>query len=386
MRKLRNLIIWIIISIIIQTGVLYYFDKYHFRNAEDITYKVAKPAPKKETAISVSIPKDATNIVPSYTGKYAYYYSGNSIYVVNMSTGKSNAIKLDVDVNNVCVDWSSTKDSILMLELNSNNLSFKVYTYYPDTNTKEEDRDAENRTRIYDLGRRSILGMKQDNISTLIYIESANSKTSANRYMSTLDISTGLIPMGLPIRNIGSYYIFKPENKLLYEDQVDKKIYISKQNREARSVQTQQVKIDGVDNYKLISVYDKYAYIGKLVNDKISTIYYASIASKDSQNDDNSSSNSHIKSSNVLSNRMNTSDDFTADWQQINLSSPVDPNDIYISSNTGNMYTIDNLKGDVENIKTKKKTQFDGTYVGMSDDYVFSFNSDKGKLIENTLN
>lgn len=385
MRKLRNLIIWIIISIIVQTGVLYYFDKYHFKNATDVTYKVVKEPEKKDVAISVSIPKDASNITPSYTGKYAYYYSGNSIYVVNMSTGKSNAIKLGVDINNVCVDWSSTKDSILMLELNSNNLSFKVYTYYPDTDSKEENRDAENTTRIYDLGRRSMLSMKQNNISTLIYIKSANSKTSTNRYISSLDITTGLTQMDLPVKNIGDYYIFKSEDKLVYEDEVDKKIYISKQNRKTMDVTSQKVQIDGVDNCKLISVYDKYMYVGKLVDGKISTIYYASIASQNPQNDDSSESSNTIKRNKIVPKRVEQSEDFTADWQQINLSTPVQPKNISVSPNTGSMYTIDNLKGKVENIKTKKKTQFDGSFVGMSDDYVFSFNSEKGKLIKNTL-
>lgn len=391
MRKLRNLIIWIIISIIVQTSVLYYFDKYHFRNATDVTYKVQKAPEKKDKVVSVSIPKDAKNITPSYTGKYAYYYSGDSIYVVNMATGKSNAIKFNegIDINNVCVDWCSTNDSLVMLELNKNNLSFKMYTYYPDTNLKDENRDSNNQLQTYPLGKNAILSMKQNNVTTLIYIKSAYSKDSEKKYVSTLDTTMGVKPMNLPIKNIGDYYIFKAESKIVYEDEVDKKIYISKQDKDRENTETQSIKIDGVDKYKLISVYDKYAYIGKLVDDKIDTIYYASIASQNTENstDDNSSKNknSGIKSSNILQKRIKQDDNFTADWQQINLNSPVDSKDIYISANTGDIYTIDNLKGIVENIKTKKKTQFQGAYAGMSDDDIFSFDSDNGKLIENIL-
>lgn len=393
MRKIRNLIIWIIISIIVQTSVLYYFDKYHFRNATDVTYKVQKTPEKKDKVVSVSIAKDAKNITPSYTGKYAYYYSGNSIYVVNMATGKSNAIKFGegIDIDNVCVDWCSTNDSLVILELNRDSLSFKMYTYYPDTNNKEENSDSNNEHRTYSLGKNAILSMKQNNITTLIYIESAYSKDSEKKYISTLDTTMGVKPMNLPIKNIGNYYLFKAENKLVYEDEVDKKVYISKQDKNRENTETQTIKIDGVDNYKLISVYDKNAYIGKLVDGKISTIYYASIASKnteDSTDDDNVSNNnknSGIKSSNILRKRVKENDDFTADWQQINLSSPVEYKNISISANTGNIYIIDNLKGNVENIKTKKKTQFEGAYAGMSDDDVFSFDSDNGKLIENIL-
>ncbi|MCD2347287.1 hypothetical protein [Clostridium guangxiense] len=386
MRKLRNLIIWIIVSIIVQTGVLYYFDKYHFRNAGDVTYKVVKSTEKKDEVISVSIPKDAKNITTSYTGKYAYYYSGSSIYVVNMLTGKSNAIKLGVDIDNVCIDWSSTSDSLLMLELDPDNLFFKVYTYYPDTNNKEENQDAENKARKYYLGKNSILNMKQNNLTTLIYIKSAYSKSSTKRYMSSLDITNGINQLDLPIKNIGDYYIFKAEDKLAYEDEVDKKVYISKQQSKG-DVETQKVQISGVDNYKLISVYDKYIYVGNLVDGKIDTIYYASIASQNLGNDNQSSNSkySNIKSSDILPNRENKSDDFTADWQEIKLRKPIDPKFISISTNTGDMHIIDNLRGTVENIKTKKKTQFDGQYVGMSDDDVVSFNSDKGKLIETKL-
>lgn len=392
MRKLRNLIIWIIISIIVQTSVLYYFDKYHFKNAADVTYKVQKTPEKKDKAVSVSIPKDAKNITPSYTGKYAYYYSGNSIYVVNMATGKSNAIKLSdgIDIDNVCVDWCSTNDSLVMLELNKDDLSFKMYSYYPDDNRKDDNSDSNNDHKTYPLGKNAILSMKQNNVTTLIYIKSAYSKDSEKRYISNLDTTFGLKQMDLPIKNIGDYYIFKAESKLVYEDDVDKKVYISKQDKDREHIiENKSVKIDGVDKYKLISVYDKYAYIGKLVDDKIDTIYYASIASQNTENstDDNSSNNknSGIKSSNILQKRNKQDDTFTADWQQINLSGPVNPKDIYISANTGNMYTINNLKGVVENIKTKKKTQFQGAYIGMSDDDVFSFDSDNGKLIENIL-
>lgn len=389
MRKLRNLIIWIIISIIVQTSVLYYFDKYHFRNATDVTYKVQKAPEKKDKVVSVSIPKDAKNITPSYTGKYAYYYSENSIYVVNMATGKSNAIKLSdgIDIDNVCVDWCSTNDSLVVIELDKDDLSFKMYTYYPDTNNKEQNRDSNNKQQTYSLGRNAILSMKQNNVTTLIYIESAYSKDSEKRYISTLDTTMGVKPMGLSIKNIGDYYLFKAENKIVYEDEVDKKVYISEQDKDRENTQTQTVKIDGVDQYKLISVYDKYAYIGKLVDGKISTIYYASIASQNPENstDYNSSKNSGIKSSNIFKKRISQEDEFTADWQQINLSSPVQAKDISISANTGDMYIIDNLKGNVENIKTKKKTKFDGVYKGMSDDDVFSFDSDNGKLIENSL-
>lgn len=391
MRKLRNLIIWIIISIIVQTSVLYYFDKYHFRNATDVTYKVQKAPEKKDKVVSVSIPKDAKNITPSYTGKYAYYYSGNSIYVVNMATGKSNAIKLSdgIDIDNVCVDWCSTNDSIVMLELDKDDLSFKMYTYYPDADRKEINQDSNNKQQTYPLGRNAILSMKQNNVTTLIYIESAYSKDSEKRYISTLDTTMGVKPMGLPIKNIGNYYLFKAENKIVYEDEVDKKVYISNQDKDREYTQTQTVKIDGVEQYKLISVYDKYAYIGKLVDGKISTIYYASIASQNPEDntDEDSSSNksSRIKSSDILGKRVTQNDDFTADWQQINLSSPVEAKDISISANTGDMYIIDNLKGNVENIKTKKKTKFEGVYKGMSDDDVFSLDSDNGKLIENSL-
>ncbi|MFL0251096.1 hypothetical protein ACJDT4_11735 [Clostridium neuense] len=392
MKKLRNLIIWIIVSIIVQTGVLYYFDKYHFKSAAGVTYKVAKIPEHKDEIISVSIPKDAQNITPSYTGKYAYYYSGNSIYVVNMLTGKSNAIKLDVGIDNACVDWSSTSDSLVVLELDQDNLSFKMYTYYPDTNDKEENRDSNNTKRTYYLNKSAILSMKQNNITTLIYIKAASSKNSERRYFSTLDTTNGLKPMELPIKNVGDYYIFKDESKLVYEDEFDKKVYISRQDENREHTETKEIKIDGVDNYKLISVYGKYAYIGKLVDGKISTIYYASIASGNQEDDDDgndssgtSSKRSRIKSSNISGKSRENDDVFTADWQQINLSSPVDPKAISISPNTGNMYVIDNLKGKVENIKTKKKTQFDGKYEGMSDDDVVSFDADKGKLIETKL-
>lgn len=389
MRKLRNLIVWIIISIIVQTSVLYYFDKYHFRNATDVTYKVQKAPEKKDKVVSVSIPKDAKNITPSYTGKYAYYYSGNSIYVVNMANGKSNVLKFGegIDIDSVCVDWCSTNDSLVMLELNKDDLSFKMYSYYPDADRKDENLDSNNQHKTYPLGKNAILSMKQNNVTTLIYIKSAYSKNSEKKYISNLDTTMGIKPMNLPIKNIGDYYLFKAENKIVYEDEVDKKIYISKQDKDRETVETQTVKIDGVDNYKLISVYDKYAYIGKLVDGKISTIYYASIVSQNSEDstNDNSSKNSSIKSSNISQKKGKQSDVFTADWQQISLSRPVEAKDIYISANTGNMYIIDNLKGNVENIKTKKKTKFEGVYKGMSDDNVFSFNSDDGKLIENIL-
>lgn len=381
MKKVRNVIIWVIVSVIVQTGILYYFNNYYFGSTTKVVGKQIQNTTKKINNISVSIPKDAAQIQISQSGKYAYYYSQNQYYVANMLDGKINKIDLDVDSTNVGLCWLIDRDAIMILEKDGS--QFQAYTYNPVTNSKELNRDANDEMQKYNLGYNlKFIDIKQNNISTHTFIKVATSKESLSRYIYRLDISNGLEKMDLPIHNIGDYYIFKPEDKLVYEDEIDKKVYVTYKNQE-----TQPIHIDGVDQCKLLGIDNTngYVYIGKLENGSITTIYYASLKSEDTT--DSISSNNNIKSSNSIRKKKTTysNDSFNPTWSEFNLSETVTPDNIYVSP-YGDIYTIDNLKGVIKNEKTNKKVTYDGKYFGMSDDDVISFNQDTGKLIETKLN
>lgn len=374
MRKLRNVIIWIIISVILQTGVLFYFNNYYFKESTDIKYKVVENINTKNKNLSITIPKDASNISVSGSGKYAYYYSGNEVHVVNITNGQDNTVKFDVDISNVYIGWRDDNDDVLVI-FEKDYSEFKVYTYDPAKNTKNVNRDANNEIRSYHIdSSKKILSFVPNNISTLIYLKEGVSQNSLKKYIYKLDLSYGINQMDLPIHNIGDYYVFKDEDTLVYEDEVDKKVYMTD-----KKGNTKRVSIPGVDQYKLLNVdNDGNCYIGSIVNDKINKIYYASMRTKDN------SGNNNIKSSNLYNNQNSYGDSFSPTWSEISLAEPLEAKDIYLSK-YGDIYVIDNLKGEVKNLKNKKKTQYDGDYVSISNTSIVSFNSDSGKLIETKL-
>lgn len=363
MRKVRNIILWIIISIIVQTGMLYYMNNYMFKNITKVTYKIIKSNESPKKIISSSIPQDADNVQVSYTGKYVSYTSNSSLHVIKMSTGENKTVSLGCDFDDAYSKWRNSEDRLLIIEKSS--YGIKVYKYDPSTGEKQQALDCNNKARTYELTRSSsnITGLQTNDLNTIMYLKESTSKQFS--YIDRLDISSlsdrvERFQMGL--KKIGDYYVFKAEDKVVFEDLAANKISI------ATSGDCINIDIPGVDNPKLIDVDNQgNLYVGNVVNDKIAEIYTASLNKKSTSSDDST---------------------FTTNWNKITLKQPAYSKDLYVSD-LGDIYTVNRLKGKVLNVKTAKTVSFNNMYVTMYGDSegggIISRDLDNNKLIETPI-
>lgn len=368
MKRVTKVIIWILISLVLQSAVLLYFNNF-YRSNKKITYnRVDIPSEKKKN-IKASIPKEAYNIEASSTGKFVSYYLQNSIHVISMKDNKDNTIKLNVPIANANISWLSSDDKLMVIERNSGNI--KVSTYDPIANKLNNDLDSKNEWRPYPVSSNyKITGIEQNNKNTLIYLKITEKGSKNYSFLRKLDISIGINEMNLQIHNIGNYYIFKAENVVVFEDEVDKKIYASHEDKVKKDVwHTQPLQIPGVTGLKLLGVDDNgIVYVGKLVKDKINAIYTRDI------------------STGKVEGSANNTAALKGNWNKTALKSEVDSKNIYASS-LGDIYAIDNEKGIALNIKTGKKVPFKGKYVSMFGDNTYGgiVSLSDGKIIETMI-
>lgn len=366
MKRITRIIIWILISLTLQSSVLLYFN--NFRSNKKVIYKKIDIPTLKKSNMKVSIPNGAYNIKISYTGKFVSYYLKNSIHVTEMYTGKDNTINLEVPATDANVSWRASDDKLMVIERKYS--SIKVYTYSPKENNIKRNLNMKNEAETYPIGVNCrITGIEQNNKNTLIYLKVTQNGSKNYSFLKNLDISTGIKELQLPIHNIGNYYIFKSENTVVFEDEADKKVYMRSNNG-----YIQRIQMPKVTNSKLLGVDDNgTVYIGKLVKNKVSEVYTCNISTG---NAEGTIGNSSLKKAHML----NVS---KGSWNTIFLKGQVDPKHIYVSD-TGDLYTVDSQNGVVSNIKKEKKYSFKGSYVCVFGDNSYGgiISIDGDKLIE----
>ncbi|MCR3759498.1 hypothetical protein KYB31_10945 [Clostridium felsineum] len=360
MKKLRNVIIWIIISVVVQSGILYYMNKYMFKNITKVSYKIIKSEEKKKT-LSISVPQDADGIQVSATGKYVSYTSNSTLHVVKMGTGEDKTVKLNCDFSDAYAKWRVSEDVLVLIEKVENGI--KVYKYDPSTGESQQALDFNNNAITYKLTRSSssIIGLQSNDLNTIMYLK--EQAVSGNLYIDRLDISGENVKMPIGITKVGDYYVFKAEDKVVLEDLENNKIVM------ATSDSTQNLDIPGVSNPKLLNVDSQgNVYMGNIVNDKITEIYTASLNSKSKSEDST----------------------FTANWNKISLKEPIDRKYVYVSD-LGDIYIVDHLKGEILNAKNNNSrvVSFNNMYVTMYGDSesggIISRDLDNNKLIETPI-
>lgn len=367
MKRVTKVIILIIISFALQSVVLIYINNF-YRSNKKVTYNWINTPSKKKADVKVDISKNAHNIQVSSTGKFVSYYLENSIHVKELDTNKDNSIKLEAPVSDIDVNWRIDDDKLMVIEKKYS--AIRVYTYDPKENQLNKSRDIYNKWESYNIGSKfRVTGIEQNNKNTLIYLKLTQNGSENYSFLKKFDITNDIKAIHLPIHNIGNYYIFKSENKIIFEDEVEKKIYMAYEIG-TDEWNTEPLKVSEVSGLKLLGVDDNgIVYAGKLVNNKINSIYTCNISTGVAEG--------------TASKKVNKSVAVKRNWKNILLEEQVDSNHIYISD-IGDMYIIDNVNKKVINVKTGNKIAFKGEYRCMFGDSMGGgiISLDGNKLIE----
>lgn len=353
MKHIKKISIWILISLFVQSSVLYYLDRFYFVNEKTFGDKVVTKPQPTDKKIEIKIPDDAKDTIFSYEGKYMSYFQGTNIKVVNTTTGEIKDVTAQENSKISFYKWLPDRNLIIMAEKHSSKQgdAFSLYTYDVTKDAKKLIRDEQNNreTEIPATDKESeVEDIELSTMTNLIYVK-VSLKGNRNTIYS-MDVMAAMEK----VKTSNSYFIGKLlitrlDDKLIYEDLNSPKapkIYVKGNQNPITIKNVNMPCIIGADKSDNL-------YIGQVEGDKVKKIYYGGI--KDS----------------------------TDKWKSVELKTPVDKKNIFISTD-GNIYVNDNLKGEVTEILSDKSVSYEGEFLSLYDKGITSKND--GILVKTPFN
>lgn len=344
MKKLKIICIWAMMSLMVQTAILFYLGNYYFSDKTRIAFKNINQAVQPRNN-NIKLPQEATNIKVSSTGRHAMYCLKDALHVVNLMDGKDNAVDLNGDLKNNFVKWHEGEDKLIIAEKRTidggSGSGVKISTYQAKDNSKQYVLDFNNESRTYKLPSKisQVTDIQLNTLNTIVYVKSSYDNASC---ISRLDISDEMRKLPIKQKNIGNYYVVKQQDKVVFEDSSRNKVYVWDSSR------TEEVAIDGVHESKLLNVdNDGIVYIGHLENGKIKAVFHKNYTETDNSK-----------------------------WEKMELKTPLESKDIHMFDQ-GDIYAVDNMNGTVTNLKNNKETKFEGAFQDMSHNGILSLKEQK---------
>lgn len=330
MKRFKRISAWIIVSLVLQSSVLLYLDKFYFVNETDFkTKKIETPtATPIVKNIEINIPGKATHVSTSFDGKFIAYYDGDNLEVVNTVDGTKKQVSFEKDEKVSFYKWLPDINAMIIAEKKTTSkgdtLSFSNYDVQKDKK-KDISVDSKGKTNVINLPDKQseVQDIVMSTLTNMIYIK-IDHKGNKNSVYS-MNVMSQIEKMRLYSASTGDILTFTHEARLAYEDGIYGKVYVTGINKP--------ITIKGVTKTALIATDDENKlYVGQLEGTKVSKIYYGLVK------------------------------EATDKWKAIELKNQVDKKDIYVSLE-GDVYVNDNLKGIVTNINTGKETKYTGKFL-----------------------
>lgn len=339
MKILKRFVVWAMLSLMLQSIVLLYFEKVVFVETTKITYRNEEPEEKPEKVTEIKIPDEAENFELSYDGKFVAYMSNGKLKVINTSTGKSSYGILDEkNISVLCYDWQIDKNILLIAERKYNENGeeiINILAHNPSSNITREVHE------VCDYKE----GMLVENIanstkSSVTYVPVSRGGNNTTIYR--IDINDNIEKLDNKVASLGCINVFYAKDALIYEDRIKEQYY--RYSNDQMSVidfeNPAKTTILGLTNNGVI-----FAGI-KNAEDKVTEIIYG---------EDKIS---------------------TKEWKKTTLPEPKEIRDLYIvkgdNSGSGDILVNNNLEGKVTNLTTNETVEYEGKFVAMNDSIVCS--------------
>lgn len=334
MKIAKRLIIWIMISLLLQFAGLFYIDRYYLDSSNTkIEARKVTDDSKEEKEVDVSIPEDIEDLKVSFDGEYISYFKENNLNIVNTKNGKEEELSFD-DVKDVSTyTWLSDRNRLLYAEKKDGKMILNSY------DIEREQKDKIKEFDVYGQGDK-IEDVQAAPLTSVIYVKIKRGSGVHSVY--NLNIMKDKKRMDLMCESVGDMRIVPHEDTLVYENRYNGKIYATNLDHS--------IDLPNVDKSKLVSIDDSdNVFIGNLKDKKITKIYYGSLKESAST------------------------------WKSVDISNGADIKDIYVSP-MGKIYLNDNLKGIVTEIGSGKTTKYTGV---MKEMYIEGISSvEDGKLVK----
>lgn len=374
MKRLRKFILWVIIGILIENGCFLYFNNYFLVKKLYVTSKNVSSSTLNESLIK--LPSKANNIKVSDDGKYAAYSLGSTICVSNLSTKKVNKIPFSSDEELILFKWMPYKDEIYyLLKTPTAKISYSIKQYNilkahisSLTNIELQDNSrskSKNNFTIKDV--QSSIG-----ITNGFFVEIQNpSGVSFLRIVKNSLGTQNIYPYDASeFSNIINFCPVSIDSCYFYQDLNSSNIYTNvhvyrnfnfNYGSLPKALQSiivpedfsvneapQYLKIDNIKNPLLLG------------SDALGNLYIGSCNTKNKI--------SYVYTVSILADAVN--------FKKFSLKNPEDEKNISITTNCGVFIVHKNY---VINLKNKRKTQYRGKFVQISNNKLFYV--DKGSLI-----
>lgn len=335
MKKFRKIIIWAMLSVMMQCAGLLFLDKVLFKHSSEFTAKKVEDTSISKD-INISIPSDAEKVSVSFDGRYITYYQNDKLKLINTKTSEDKEILSDTEI--LFSKWIPKNNMIMIAEKatgDSGKEVIKLQTYNPRTDVENPMLELCN----YQKGM-EVQDIVTSYLSGVNYACISNGKNNTSIYR--IDINNDKTQIAKKISSLGTITTFIHKDVLLYEDSLNKCFYrYTNGNRtQIHFNQSNNLIILGTDN-------DDNIYMGELSEDKVSKVIYG----KDETD--------------------------TNTWKTISLEKSKNPSDIYITSD-GSILVNDNLQGKVTNILKNTTVSYNGKFISVNDKVVCS--SDSGSI------
>ncbi|SNX52707.1 hypothetical protein [Thermoanaerobacterium sp. RBIITD] len=336
MKILRKIAIWIVISFVLQFVVLFYVNNYFLTDSAMVkTKKIVTTNTSNSNEINeikVNIPSNATNIKPSYDGKYLSYILNNELIILDTKTSKI-VKSIYIDGNDIdYYKWLSDRNRVLYLH---KELIKKVENLNIETYDVDNDQSNSVNKTVYNSYKSHVTDLTVSPLTNIIYINVAGNNVDDKLFQ--INIMGEVKEIKLPVSKIEKMYETQKTDNLIYESS-NNIVHIIKNGKNDIYLSKEKYSLIGIDS-------SDYIYVGKLKNNLIVKIYYGK------------------------------ADDPLKDWHPIDIDNPIKPDEIFLAPKDDNLYKIDNGR-DLINLFSNKKIYGPGEFITYNENYFEYRNGD----------
>jgi hypothetical protein len=348
MRNVKRIASWILVSLVLQSAVLFYLDKNYFvTETEFETKKIETPTAKQQKEeIIVKVPEEAKHVSVSYDGKFLSYDDNGMIKVTNTVTGLTNDVAFEKEEKVSFYKWlPDTNLMIIAQKKTVGKEDILTFSNYDAPKNKKKEISTDNRGKSISItlpdNQSEVENIELSPLTNMIYVK-INHKGNRNTIYS-MNVMAQIEKLKLNTFFAGNILTFPHEARMAYEDKTYNRIYVTGVNKP--------ISINGVSKPGLIATDDENRlYIGQLdSSDKVEKVYYGMVK------------------------------DAVDKWKSVDFKKPVDKRDLFVSSD-GSIYINNNLKGVVTNMHTGKETAYTGKFLKMFNGGIAAVSD--GKLIK----
>lgn len=334
---MKKIIVWIMLSLILQTTGLYILNNFVFITSSEFKSKKINVNKYTSDDIKGNIPSGVKNANLSYDGKYITYLKEKTLNIEDTKTGNSNEFKTEDNEVVMSYTWLNNRNIIAIVEKvkKDGKEKLQLITY---------DVKNDSKTFVQDICKFKE-NFEVENITTSVLTGVYYIHINKNRLQSTvyrIDRNDDLSEIDINAEVIGNMKVIPHEDRLVYQNKINNKIFATTPNKQLNFNSNSKLTLLDIDKNDVI-------YVGEIDGDNITNVLYGKL------NED------------VLA------------WKKLNFDSPINKDQIFFNDEN-QILTNNNLEGSVKNLINGHKVEYNGKFIQIIKDFIVSVDGD-GKLI-----